>query len=108
MYFYTLLAALVVIVAIFLTPLRHKVWVATATIAATAIAALTFVVKAFSGDVALIDNIKIQAPTELIQYVSNVDGYNETAEIRLLASDKLVAGEKIKKIQKLMTLIPMA
>jgi formate hydrogenlyase subunit 3/multisubunit Na+/H+ antiporter MnhD subunit len=50
MYFYTLLAALVVIVAIFLTPLRHKVWVATATIAATAIAALTFVVKAFSGD----------------------------------------------------------
>ncbi|NLZ46651.1 MAG: hypothetical protein GX896_08175, partial [Clostridiales bacterium] len=65
-------------------------------------------IKAFSGDVALIDNIKIQAPTELIQYVSNVDGYNETAEIRLLASDKLVAGEKIKKIQKLMTLIPMA
>lgn len=50
MYFYTLLTALVVIVAIFLTPLRYKVWVATATIAAVAIAALTFVVKAFSGD----------------------------------------------------------
>ena len=48
MYLYTLLAALVVIVAIFLTPLRYKVWVATATIAATAIAALTLVVKAFA------------------------------------------------------------
>lgn len=48
MYLYTLLAALVVIVAIFVAPLRHKVWVATATIAATAAAALTFAVKAFN------------------------------------------------------------
>ena len=48
MYLYTLLAALVVIVAIFVAPLRHKVWVATATIAVTAAAALTFAVKAFN------------------------------------------------------------
>lgn len=48
MYLYTLLAALVVIVAIFVAPLRYKVWVATATIAVTAAAALTFAVKAFN------------------------------------------------------------
>ena len=54
MYLYALLAALVVIVAIFLTPLRYKVWVATAAIAVSAIAALTFVVKAFMGDVVTI------------------------------------------------------
>ena len=54
MYIYTLLAALVVIVAIFLTPLKYKVWVATATIAAAALAALTLMVKAFNSGVVTI------------------------------------------------------
>lgn len=54
MYIYTLLAALVVIVAIFLAPLKYKVWVATATIAAAALAALTLMVKAFNSGVVTI------------------------------------------------------
>ena len=46
MYLYTLLAAIVVIVAIFLTPLRQKVWVATGVIALSAIAAIGFAIEA--------------------------------------------------------------
>lgn len=50
-------------------------------------------ISAFSGDLAMIDNILIQAPSEEDQYVNNLDGYNNTAEIRNLASDKLTVGE---------------
>ncbi|MBQ3174293.1 MAG: NADH-quinone oxidoreductase subunit E, partial [Alistipes sp.] len=48
MYLYTLLAALVVIVAIFLTPQRHKVWMATGAISCAAIAAIGLAIKAFA------------------------------------------------------------
>ena len=48
MYLYTLLAALIVIAAIFLTPLKHKVWVATGVISLAAIAAITLTVMAFA------------------------------------------------------------
>ena len=46
MLLYTLLVAIVVIAAIFLTPLRQKVWVATGIIATLAIAATTLAIKA--------------------------------------------------------------
>ena len=46
MLLYTLLAAIAVIVAIFLTPLRHKVWVAVGVIATLAITATSIAVKA--------------------------------------------------------------
>ena len=46
MLLYTLLVAIVVIAAIFLTPLRQKVWVATGIIATLAIAASTLAIKA--------------------------------------------------------------
>ena len=49
MLLYTLLAAIAVIAAIFLTPLRQKVWVATGIIAALAVAATTLAVKALVG-----------------------------------------------------------
>ena len=49
MLLYTLLAAIAVIAAIFLTPLRQKVWVATGIIAALAVAATTLAVKALAG-----------------------------------------------------------
>ena len=48
MYLYSLLATLIVIVAIFLTPVRQKVWVATGVISLAAIAAVTFAVMAFT------------------------------------------------------------
>ena len=41
-YLYALIAAAVVMVAIFLAPLRHKVWLATGVIAAAALTATTF------------------------------------------------------------------
>ena len=46
MLFYILLAAIVVIAAIFLTPLRQKVWVATGVIATLAVAATSLAIKA--------------------------------------------------------------
>ena len=46
MLFYILLAAIVVIAAIFLTPLRQKVWVATGVIATLACAATSLAIKA--------------------------------------------------------------
>lgn len=46
MLLYTLLVAIAVIAAIFLTPLRQKVWVATGIIATLAIAATTLAIKA--------------------------------------------------------------
>ncbi|MBO5890433.1 MAG: NADH-quinone oxidoreductase subunit E [Alistipes sp.] len=46
MLFYILLAAIVVIAAIFLTPLRQKVWVATGIIATLAVAATSLAIKA--------------------------------------------------------------
>ena len=46
MLLYTLLAAIAVIVAIFLTPLRHKVWVAVGVIATLAITATSIAIKA--------------------------------------------------------------
>lgn len=49
MLLYTLLAAIAVIAAIFLTPLRQKVWVATGIITALAVAATTLAVKALVG-----------------------------------------------------------
>ncbi|MBQ8367268.1 MAG: NADH-quinone oxidoreductase subunit E [Alistipes sp.] len=48
MYLYTLLAALVVIVAIFLTPQRLKVWVATGVTVLVAIAAVVLATMAFT------------------------------------------------------------
>ncbi|MBR2866314.1 MAG: NADH-quinone oxidoreductase subunit E [Alistipes sp.] len=48
MYLYSLLAALVVIVTIFLTPQRHKVWVATGVISLAAIAAIVLATLAFT------------------------------------------------------------
>lgn len=49
MLFYILLAAIVVIAAIFLTPLRQKVWVATGIIATLAVAATSLAIKALGG-----------------------------------------------------------
>ena len=49
MLLYTLLAVAAIIVAIVLTPLRYKVWTATAIISAAAIAAITLAVRAISG-----------------------------------------------------------
>lgn len=49
MLFYILLAAIVVIAAIFLTPLKQKVWVATGVIATLAIAATSLAIKALVG-----------------------------------------------------------
>lgn len=49
MLFYILLAAIVVIAAIFLTPLRQKVWVATGIIATLAVAATSLAIKALVG-----------------------------------------------------------
>ena len=46
-YLYALIAAAVVMVAIFLAPLRHKVWLATGVIAAAALTATTLAVRAF-------------------------------------------------------------
>ena len=46
MLLYTLLAAIVVIAAIFLTPLRQKVWVATGVVATLALAAISIAIKA--------------------------------------------------------------
>ncbi|MBR2429485.1 MAG: NADH-quinone oxidoreductase subunit E [Alistipes sp.] len=45
---YTLLAVVAIIVALFVTPMRYKVWTATGIISAAAIAAITLAVKAFS------------------------------------------------------------
>ena len=51
MFLYSLLAAAVVVtVALFLTPLRYKVWVATGVIATAAIAAISLAVMALGGD----------------------------------------------------------
>ncbi len=49
MYFYTLLAALLAVVLIFVAPLRAKVWVATSLIGASAIGALYLVVATLLG-----------------------------------------------------------
>lgn len=49
MLLYTLLAVVAIIVAIVLTPIRYKVWTATAIISAAAIAAITLAVRAISG-----------------------------------------------------------
>lgn len=51
MFLYSLLAAAVVVtVALFVTPLKYKVWVATAVIATAAIAAISLAVMALGGD----------------------------------------------------------
>ncbi len=49
MYFYTLLAALLAVVLIFVAPLRAKVWVATSLVAASAIGAIYLVVTTLLG-----------------------------------------------------------
>ena len=48
MYLYSLLAAVLLIVAIFITPVKHKVWVATGIIAAAAMAAFGIAITVFS------------------------------------------------------------
>ena len=48
MYLYSLIAAVLLIAAIFITPVKHKVWVATGIIAAAAIAALALAITVFS------------------------------------------------------------
>ena len=48
MLFYVLLAAIVAIVAIFLTPERKKVWTATAIVSLLAVGAIALAVYAFS------------------------------------------------------------
>ena len=49
MYLYTLLAALLAVVLIFVVPLRAKVWVATSLVGASAIGALYLVVTTLLG-----------------------------------------------------------
>ena len=53
MYLYTLLATLVVVVAIFLAPVKHKVWVATGAISLAAMAAITLAITAFTSTAAV-------------------------------------------------------
>ena len=78
MYFYTLLLAVCVIVAIFLTPLRHKVWVATGAVALSAIGAITLAIMAFAN-----------GPVTLAEFHSPLFG-NETIVVDKLTSLFLV------------------
>lgn len=78
MYFYTLLLAVCVIVAIFLTPLRHKVWVATGAVALSAIGAITLAIMAFAN-----------GPVTLAEFHSPLFG-NETIVVDKLSSLFLV------------------
>ena len=74
MYLYSLIAAMLVALVIFLVPKRYKVWVATGVVSLVALAAITVAVMAFMGQ-----------PVELVKFVTPFFG--EEA----LAVDKLSA-----------------
>ena len=74
MYLYTLIAAMLVALVIFLVPKRFKVWVATGVVSLVALAAITVAVMAFMGQ-----------PVELVKFVTPFFGEES------LAVDKLSA-----------------
>lgn len=74
MYLYSLLAAMLVALVIFLVPKRYKVWVATGVVSLVALAAITVAVMAFMGQ-----------PVELVKFVTPFFGEES------LAVDKLSA-----------------
>ena len=74
MYLYSLIAAMLVALVIFLVPKRYKVWVATGVVSLVALAAITVAVMAFMGQ-----------PVELVKFVTPFFGEE------LLAVDKLSA-----------------
>ena len=74
MYLYSLIAAMLVALVIFLVPKRYKVWVATGVVSLVALAAITVAVMAFMGQ-----------PVELVKFVTPFFGEES------LAVDKLSA-----------------
>ena len=74
MYLYSLIAAMLVALVIFLVPKRYKVWVATGVVSLVALAAITVAVMAFMG-----------LPVELVKFVTPFFGEES------LAVDKLSA-----------------
>jgi formate hydrogenlyase subunit 3/multisubunit Na+/H+ antiporter MnhD subunit len=74
MYLYSLIAAMLVALVIFLVPKRFKVWVATGVVSLVALAAITAAVMAFMGQ-----------PVELVKFVTPFFGQES------LAIDKLSA-----------------
>ena len=74
MYLYSLIAAMLVALVIFLVPKRYKVWVATGVVSLVALAAITVAVMAFMGQ-----------PVELVKFVTPFFGEES------LAIDKLSA-----------------
>lgn len=74
MYLYSLIAAMLVALVIFLVPKRYKVWVATGVVSLVALAAITVAVMAFMGQ-----------PMELVKFVTPFFGEES------LAVDKLSA-----------------
>ena len=74
MYLYSLIAAMLVVLVIFLVPKRYKVWVATGVVSLVALAAITVAVMAFMGQ-----------PVELVKFVTPFFGEES------LAVDKLSA-----------------
>ena len=74
MYLYSLIAAILVALVIFLVPKRYKVWVATGVVSLVALAAITVAVMAFMGQ-----------PVELVKFVTPFFGEES------LAVDKLSA-----------------
>ena len=58
MYLYSLLVAMVVVLAIFLTPKRSKVWVATGAISLASLAAIAVAIMAFCGKVVKVVEFK--------------------------------------------------
>ena len=74
MYLYSLIAAMLVALVIFLVPKRYKVWVATGVVSLVALAAITVAVMAFMGQ-----------PVELVKFVTSFFGEES------LAVDKLSA-----------------
>lgn len=74
MYLYSLIAAMLVALVIFLVPKRYKVWVATGVVSLVALAAITVAVMAFMGQ-----------PVELVKFMTPFFGEES------LAVDKLSA-----------------
>lgn len=74
MYLYSLIAAMLVALVIFLVPKRYKVWVATGVVSLVALAAITVAVMAFMGQ-----------PVELVKFVTPFFGEESFAVDKLSA-----------------------